>query len=319
VNLVDADTGAISAHYEYDPFGRLVCKESSYADDNEYRFSTKRYCAMWSLYDYGYRHYSTDLGRWMSRDPIGEVGGLNLYSVIGNDCLSLYDILGLSSWYEIDTANTEEGFCKVIKILSADVVGRSTIETLKALPGGVKAVKKYSVTFQYYEDKERTKEKGRPVTMYPIGTYRASNQDIVVVDTLDEETAASILVHESRHRRQYETDSVDWTTPKDPSETRNLYQRTTSQEREMPVFLAEQKWRVSNKHIGTLSKPEFATLVYPPENKQGPPSSDMTKLDEKRTAAYVAEKYGSYYKQLKKTDPVIMKTIKSTDWIVVGP
>jgi len=50
VNLVDMDTGAISAHYEYDPFGRLVCKEGSYADDNEYRFSTKRYNAAWSLY-----------------------------------------------------------------------------------------------------------------------------------------------------------------------------------------------------------------------------------------------------------------------------
>jgi len=73
------DTGAISAHYEYDPFGRLVCKEGSYADENEYRFSTKRYCSKWGLYDYGYRHYSPDLGRWMSRDPIGEQDGPNIY------------------------------------------------------------------------------------------------------------------------------------------------------------------------------------------------------------------------------------------------
>ncbi len=59
------DSGSVSAHYEYDPFGRLVCKEGSYADENEYRFSTKRYNVAWGLYDYGYRHYSPDLGRWI--------------------------------------------------------------------------------------------------------------------------------------------------------------------------------------------------------------------------------------------------------------
>ena len=95
VNLVDIDTGAISAHYEYDPFGRLVCKEGSYADDNEYRFSTKRYNAAWSLYDYGYWHYSPDLGRWKSRDPIWEVGGMNLYSTSQNNPLIMIDRDGL--------------------------------------------------------------------------------------------------------------------------------------------------------------------------------------------------------------------------------
>jgi len=97
VNLLDMSSGSIAAHYEYDPFGRLVCKEGSYADDNEYRFSTKRYCAMWSLYDYGYRHYSPDLGRWMSRDRIAEENCDNPYSSFANCPVTHYDALGLTA------------------------------------------------------------------------------------------------------------------------------------------------------------------------------------------------------------------------------
>jgi len=95
VCTINCADGTISAHYEYDPFGRLVCKEGSYAEDNEYRFSTKRYCQQWSLYDYGYRHYSPDLGRWMSRDPIGEDGGQNVYIYCVNKPITKSDIYGL--------------------------------------------------------------------------------------------------------------------------------------------------------------------------------------------------------------------------------
>ena len=96
VGTINCADGAISSRYEYDPFGRLVCKEGSYADENEYRFSTKRYNAAWSLYDYGYRHYSPDLGRWISRDPMGEDGGVNPYSFLSNCSLWLVDYLGMA-------------------------------------------------------------------------------------------------------------------------------------------------------------------------------------------------------------------------------
>ena len=40
-------------------------------------------------------HYDPNIGRWMSRDPIGENGGLNLYEYVGNNPTNQIDPLGL--------------------------------------------------------------------------------------------------------------------------------------------------------------------------------------------------------------------------------
>lgn len=44
---------------------------------------------------FGYRYYSPRLGRWLSRDPMGEAGGLNLYAYCGNDPVNRHDYLGM--------------------------------------------------------------------------------------------------------------------------------------------------------------------------------------------------------------------------------
>ena len=44
---------------------------------------------------YGFRYYDPVTGRWPSRDPIEEQGGLNLYAFVGNDSLNYFDYLGL--------------------------------------------------------------------------------------------------------------------------------------------------------------------------------------------------------------------------------
>jgi RHS repeat-associated protein len=44
---------------------------------------------------YGYRWFDPVTGRWPSRDPIGERGGLNLYGVVNNNPVSLIDLLGM--------------------------------------------------------------------------------------------------------------------------------------------------------------------------------------------------------------------------------
>jgi RHS repeat-associated protein len=47
--------------------------------------------------------YDANLGRWVSRDPIGEGGGYNLYRFVGNNPINWVDPLGLSGTLTIDS------------------------------------------------------------------------------------------------------------------------------------------------------------------------------------------------------------------------
>jgi RHS repeat-associated protein len=90
-------TGNIVAHYEYDPFGKTTVATGSKANDFAHRFSTKPLDLTTGLYYYGYRFYDPETGRWPSRDPIEEDGGINLYGYIENNPIGSFDYLGLHS------------------------------------------------------------------------------------------------------------------------------------------------------------------------------------------------------------------------------
>lgn len=53
---------------------------------------------------YGFRYYDPVTGRWPSRDPINERGGLNLYAMVGNDSVNFVDFLGLAGLYDFNSA-----------------------------------------------------------------------------------------------------------------------------------------------------------------------------------------------------------------------
>jgi integrase/recombinase XerD len=54
-----------------------------------------------SVPDYQYRYYDPKTGRWPSRDPIEEEGGINLYGFVGNEPCSYVDRLGEMSFKDI--------------------------------------------------------------------------------------------------------------------------------------------------------------------------------------------------------------------------
>ena len=85
-------TGTLDMAVEYGPFGELVSGSMVGA----YGFSTKWQDPVTGMHDYGFRWYSASLGRWLSRDPIGERGGVNLYGFVGNDGVNAWDLLGLT-------------------------------------------------------------------------------------------------------------------------------------------------------------------------------------------------------------------------------
>ncbi len=109
--------GTTIAHYEYDAFGKTTVKIGTQADNFEHRFSTKLIESESGLYYYGYRYYDPATGRWPSRDPIEEQGGINLYGMVGNNLLDKWDYLGLQAgigkpdWfrdYDLATKNAEK-------------------------------------------------------------------------------------------------------------------------------------------------------------------------------------------------------------------
>jgi RHS repeat-associated protein len=54
------------------------------------------FCRTCRVSEYGKRDYASDLGRWGSRDPIGEeAGGVNLLGFVHNNPLNKFDVLGL--------------------------------------------------------------------------------------------------------------------------------------------------------------------------------------------------------------------------------
>ena len=97
--LIDAGNGTLEAVYSYSAFGELLGYANpaggTYAQDNPIRFASK-YCDEYTgLYQYNHRMYSPRLGRFITRDPIGEYGGLNLYAYCRNGPVDDWDYLGL--------------------------------------------------------------------------------------------------------------------------------------------------------------------------------------------------------------------------------
>ena len=93
--VIDQATGRTVARYDYGPFGEALA-ESGEVDACPFRWQTKWYDAESQHYYFGYRHYDPRFGRWLSRDPLGEAGGFNLYAYCGNDPVNRHDPLGLS-------------------------------------------------------------------------------------------------------------------------------------------------------------------------------------------------------------------------------
>lgn len=104
--------GNSAATYRYDAFGNTLVSTGSYAASNRYRFSTKPLDSEVPnapLYYYGYRYYDPTTGRWLSRDPIEERGGVNLFGFVKNNAISRIDAIGLAVFeYEMKGPKTEK-------------------------------------------------------------------------------------------------------------------------------------------------------------------------------------------------------------------
>lgn len=79
------------------PFGEVIRATGPLANTNPFRFSTKYQDDETDLLYYGYRYYNPSTGRWISRDPLGERGGINLCGFVQNDPTGSFDADGRES------------------------------------------------------------------------------------------------------------------------------------------------------------------------------------------------------------------------------
>ena len=93
VALTDA-SGAIQTTYTYEPFGKTRMSGTTNSNTQKY---TGREDDGTGLYYYRNRYYSPAMQRFISEDPIGLAGGINLYAYVHNNPISFRDPSGLQA------------------------------------------------------------------------------------------------------------------------------------------------------------------------------------------------------------------------------
>jgi RHS repeat-associated protein len=91
--LTDAN-GTVRARYDYDPYGT----RTKLSGDLDADFGFTGYYLDFQYVDLAFatlRIYGSGFGRFLSRDPIGEIGGANRYSYTANNPTNRFDPLGL--------------------------------------------------------------------------------------------------------------------------------------------------------------------------------------------------------------------------------
>lgn len=109
IREVTDGTGAVRARYDYSFYGvRGANQITSNPIEADFGFTGHYFHAPSGLHLALYRAYDADTGRWLSRDPIEEEGGPNLYGYVQGSPINYADPLGLL-WAPSDGADFLDG------------------------------------------------------------------------------------------------------------------------------------------------------------------------------------------------------------------
>lgn len=84
--------GSISMTYSYEPYGAVTVEGDV---RQPIQWSSEHFDDELGLVYYNYRYYNSSNGRWVNRDPIGEVDDRNLYKFAQNNSIKIIDLRGL--------------------------------------------------------------------------------------------------------------------------------------------------------------------------------------------------------------------------------
>ncbi|MFZ1767415.1 MAG: RHS repeat-associated core domain-containing protein, partial [Candidatus Nitrotoga sp.] len=91
-DVLAVQNGSRVAAFDYDAYGKPT--QTSGRLSTDFRYAGMFYLQEAGLYLTQYRAYDPNNGRWLSRDPIEENGGVNLYTYVGGNPLSYTDPTG---------------------------------------------------------------------------------------------------------------------------------------------------------------------------------------------------------------------------------
>jgi RHS repeat-associated protein len=97
-SYIDAATGNTIAEFKYTPYGGILKAEGEFANMLTLRYNNKYYDKEFALYYHDTRYYNPRTCKWLSRDTIGESGGVNLYAYCNNDPINGIDYLGTKAY-----------------------------------------------------------------------------------------------------------------------------------------------------------------------------------------------------------------------------
>ena len=119
--------GNIINSYAYSSFGELIVEQEQVKLN--IGFNTKYEDESGLIY-YNNRYYDSNLGRFISQDPIFEEGGVKLYNFVENDPINHWDILGnisINSTVSYDKSSIMSLIGEQTYLLGYDNFGRDTV------------------------------------------------------------------------------------------------------------------------------------------------------------------------------------------------
>lgn len=127
IDLIDVG-GFVVQSYVYDSFGNIVQQEGALV--NPYTYTGRELDLESGMYYYRARFYDSNIGRFITQDPIGMLSGsLNFYSYVGNNSINFIDPLGLQATFEEKI--TQVGAVGPLDAIIAEQLAKEALEAAK--------------------------------------------------------------------------------------------------------------------------------------------------------------------------------------------
>ena len=94
VTSLSSSAGALAKTYSYDSFGKVTASTGTLT--NPFQYTGRELDSETGLHYYRARYYDPNAGRFVSEDPIGVQGGINLYAYVDNNPMNFVDPGGLT-------------------------------------------------------------------------------------------------------------------------------------------------------------------------------------------------------------------------------